>query len=274
MSAPECCVLIPYLEAGDELAAAVRSLLPLPAGVDVLVVDDGSTELPAAAVVAGSPDLADLAALDRLRVVALPRNRGIEHALNAGLEHVYGRYELVARLDCGDTSSPDRLGKQLAVMRARPSLAVVGSWVEFVDPAGRSLYVLRQPVDDRSIRAAMRVNAAFTHPAVMMRTSAVAEAGGYPVDRRAAEDFALFWALLGIGEGHNIPEVLTRCQISPTGISNLSRRRQLRSRITVLVEQFQWSPVAVYGIVRAVLQLATPRSATVAARRLVAHRDR
>lgn len=265
----KCCVLIPYYEAGDELASAVRSLLPLPPGVDVLVVDDGSIERPAEDVVARC---ADLAAFGRLRVVVLPRNRGIEHALNAGLEHVHGRYDLVARLDCGDTSTRDRLAKQLAVMRERPALAVVGSWVEFVDAAGRGLYVLRQPVDDRSIRAAMRVNAAFTHPAVMMRTAAVAAAGGYPVDRRAAEDFALFWALLEHGEGHNIPEVLTRCQISVGGISTRSRRRQIRSRIAVLVEHFDRSPRAVYGIVRAVLQLATPRSATVAARRLVGRR--
>ena len=268
MTAPgECCVLIPYYEAGERrVAAAVHSLLPLPPGVDVLVVDDGSTEQPAQSVIAQSPTLAAVA---RLRVISLARNMGIEHALNFGLEHIYGRYEFVARLDCGDTSSADRLEKQRAVMLERPSLVVVGSWVEFVDPAGRSLYVLRQPVDDRSIRTTMRVNAAFTHPAVMLRTSVVAEAGGYPVDRHAAEDFALFWAVLELGEGHNIPEVLTRCQISAHGISNLRRKRQIRSRITVLVEHFEWSPVAVYGVARAVLQLATPRSATVAGRRLI-----
>jgi glycosyltransferase, family 2 len=105
----------------------------------------------------------------------------------------------------------------------------------------------------------MRVNCAITHPAAMFRREAYDHAGGYPMSYPAAEDYGLFAQMLATSEAANIPQVLVRCRTGDGGISENRRRTQLVSRCRILLRHFDGHPMAVYGILRAVVQLATPR---------------
>lgn len=255
------CVLIPYFEAGAALTNSLDSLDPIE-DLHAVVVDDGSRIRLAADALKGWNGSVGVT------LIELPENRGIEHALNAGLEHLVNEYEYIARLDCGDLCIRGRLRKQLSYMESHNECALVGSWVDFVTPSGEFLYTLRQPSDPKGIKRRMFVNCAFTHPSVVIRSSVVAELGGYPTDRPAAEDFALFSRIARVHEVSNINEPLVACLIDPGGISNVRRRVQLRSRIRILQENFEPSGIAVYGLVRAFVQLLTPRTVTVRLRRL------
>ncbi|MCW2864071.1 MAG: CDP-glycerol:poly(glycerophosphate)glycerophosph otransferase [Actinoallomurus sp.] len=93
-------VVIVYNDAG-RLARAVRSVLGQSlAGVEVVVVDDASTDATprvTAALAAASPD--------RVRVVTLPENSGgCGRPRNVGIDHARGRY--VMFLDSDDTLDP------------------------------------------------------------------------------------------------------------------------------------------------------------------------
>ncbi|MGI5231886.1 bifunctional glycosyltransferase/CDP-glycerol:glycerophosphate glycerophosphotransferase [Actinoallomurus sp. CA-142502] len=93
-------IVIVYNDAG-RLARAVRSVLAQSlAGVEVVIVDDASTDATprvAARLAAGRPD--------RVRVITLPENSGgCGRPRNAGMEQARGRY--VMFLDSDDTLDP------------------------------------------------------------------------------------------------------------------------------------------------------------------------
>src|SRR5690349_2600271 len=96
MSAPLVSVVIPVFDGEAYLAAAIESALAKTyARVEVIVVDDGSTD--------GS---ASVAARYDVRLVR-QSNRGVSAACNAGVEAARG--ELIAFLDADDLWPPERL---------------------------------------------------------------------------------------------------------------------------------------------------------------------
>ena len=226
------CLVIPYYEAGEDLVDSLASVRLEPTDL-IIVVDDGSRRCPA-------KDLVPEAVGDTpLRLVELARNSGITAALRAGISNAPPDFALIARLDCGDTCHPERFTKQRDFLLGHRDIALVGSWVDFVSPDGSFLYRLEQPARPSAVRRRMRVNCAITHP--------------------AAEDYGLFAQMLATSEAANIPQVLVRCRTGDGGISENRRRTQLVSRCRILLRHFDGHPMAVYGILRAVVQLATPR---------------
>ena len=255
------CLVIPYYEAGEDLVDSLASVRLEPTDL-IIVVDDGSRRCPA-------KDLVPEAVGDTpLRLVELARNSGITAALRAGISNAPPDFALIARLDCGDTCHPERFTKQRDFLLGHRDIALVGSWVDFVSPDGSFLYRLEQPARPSAVRRRMRVNCAITHPAAMFRRDAYDRVGGYPTRFPAAEDFALFSLMLQHGEAANIPQALVRCRTGDGGISDRRRRTQLASRCRILLERFDWHPLAVYGLLRAVGQMATPRSWSTRAHRI------
>ncbi|HET7389109.1 MAG TPA: glycosyltransferase [Nocardioidaceae bacterium] len=251
-----CCALIPYFEAGDALLSSIDSIGESPR-VDVLVVDDGSRTWPARDALSGYSGSLEV------RLIELPENRGIAHALNAGLAEIVDRYDFVARLDCGDTCVNDRIRRQIDYLDNNPDCWLVGSWVECVSREGCHLYELRHPTTPEEIRRRMFVNSAFSHPAVMFRSTLITELGNYPTNRPFAEDFSFFRAVVRHHQGANLPCVMVRYVIDAQAVSTRRRRRQLLSRLRVLLDNFEPKGIAFYGLLRTCLQLLMPRSVTV-----------
>ncbi|KAF0814543.1 UDP-Gal:alpha-D-GlcNAc-diphosphoundecaprenol beta-1,3-galactosyltransferase [Andreprevotia sp. IGB-42] len=232
--------------------------------VDVYVVDDGSTRTPLDEAAAR----AAFRAQGTLHLLYLPQNRGIEHALNTGLQAIVDAgYDYCARLDCDDRVAADRFARQQAYMDTHPQVALLGSAVTFFDASG-DRFTLHQPQSHAEIVRQMHDDNAFTHPAVMFRVAAVQEIGLYPVDTPAAEDFAYFWHFVARYQTANLPDVLTWSEYNDSGISLSRRRRQQWSRFKVLARHFDWAPrsllmlakplvwqVLPFGVVRAVRQV-------------------
>ncbi|OLT01418.1 glycosyltransferase [Pseudonocardia sp. CNS-004] len=110
-------IVLPCL---DEAAALPAVLAELPAGLPVIVVDNGSTD-----------DTAAVAAAHGARVVVEPR-RGYGAAVHAGL--LAARAEIVAVLDGDGSLDPSVLGPMAAAVRGGADLAVgrrvpgAGAW--------------------------------------------------------------------------------------------------------------------------------------------------
>ncbi|PZQ50770.1 MAG: glycosyl transferase [Rhodovulum sulfidophilum] len=248
---PPVCVLIPVWKDPEGLARTLATLADDPLPFDVVVIDDGSPEPVACPGFAGP---------HRVTLLRLPANRGIEHALNAGLEVILARgYRYVARLDCGDIPLAGRLARQVAHLDAHPEIGVLGTWARCVDDAGGYLFTLRLPPDHAGIMRRQRYVPALLHPTVMIRADALRAAGLYSDRYKAAEDYDLFFRVARHYQLANIPEPLTEYIISPNGTTSRKRRRTLTSRLRLQRAHFTWSdPHAWLGVGQTLLFLGLP----------------
>ncbi|CAM5211881.1 hypothetical protein CDEF62S_05354 [Castellaniella defragrans] len=252
----DTCVLIPYFEAGEGLLNSLSSIreeiLPF-----VCVVDDGSTEKRAETVLSGynGPLFVHL--------ICMTKNSGIEVALNTGLDFCIPRFKYIARLDCWDLSIPFRLEYQRAFLVAHPDIVLVGGWAEMTDFNKNKLFTLRHPTESSIIKKRMFLNSQFTHPAIMFRGSVFEHSGRYPTTYPAAEDLALYFKIIKLFETANLPFPVVSCVIDPRGISTVKRKHQLKSRIRLILKNFDGSSWAFIGLFRAVITYFLPRSVTV-----------
>lgn len=248
---PEVCVLIPAWKDQAGLDRTLEALGREAFAFDIVVVDDGSPEPIVCAARAGAH------AVTQER---LPRNQGIEHALNAGLRLILARgYRYVARLDCGDLPMPGRLERQAAFLDDNPEVGVVGTWARCVDDAGAYLFTLRLPTRDEAIRRRQRYVPGLLHPTVMIRAEALREAGLYSDRYRTAEDYDLFVRIGRTRRLANIPEALTEYVVSASGTTARRRRRTLVSRLRVQLSNHAWGdPHAYLGIARTLVFMAIP----------------
>jgi succinoglycan biosynthesis protein ExoO len=128
---PDVSFVIAAFNVQASLARAIRSALDQRnVTVEVVVVDDCSTD--------GTVDVARSFPGDAVRVVALENNRGPGGARNAGLEVAEGRW--ISVLDSDDTVYPDRLdrmirrGERLEAQIVVDNLDVVQETVDLREP--------------------------------------------------------------------------------------------------------------------------------------------
>jgi len=252
--ASDTVVLIPHYNNIDGLKQSLLSISNSTTCVDVLIVDDGSDITVEADV------------LRRIhpstRVIFSPENQGIEHALNRGLRHILDNesYKYVARCDAEDVCAPERFLKQREFLEDNPDVFLVGSWAIFVDSSDRPLWKFCPPVEHKHIQRQMFLNNMFCHPTVMCRVEMFSEVGFYSTQHPSAEDYALFFKVTRRFHVANIPEYLVRTYVLPEGISLGRRDRQLRSRLRIILDNFDFSPWAFYGLIRNLLLWFLPHS--------------
>ncbi|MEM6749781.1 MAG: glycosyltransferase family 2 protein [Planctomycetota bacterium] len=187
MPDPRVTVVMPMRNARPWVAEALRSILDEPGcppeALEVVVIDDGSTDGSADAVA----ELSDA----RIRVVPGPR-RGISAAFNAGLAEARGG--VLMRCDADDVYEPGRVGRQLASLEEDAELAAVCGPFVMIDRQGRALSEVKpdlgtDPVDltDELLHGKTR-----THLCTYaMRTELVRELGGCRPFFEIAEDLDL-----------------------------------------------------------------------------------
>ena len=233
--APLVSVVLPVRNGMPFVRDAVASILgQTHTGFELLLIDDGSRD----GTRAWADDLQD----SRIRVVD-SRGRGIVAALNMGLDDARG--ELVARHDADDRSQPHRFATQVAFLRARPEVAVVGSRVDFVDEADRpveNVWVadVRRLHDAAcapdEMRRLLPLTCALVHGSVMARAAVLREAGGYRQEFEWAEDYDLWLRLLPRHAFAKVPERLYVHRLHLQQASGHYRELQLCRSIRAKVE--------------------------------------
>lgn len=225
MSDPSISVVMGVFNAASGLTATLDGILgQRDAGFEVVIVDDGSTDETAAIVDA-------YAARDpRVRVIH-QENRGLTRALIAGCASARGKF--IARHDAGDTSVPDRLAKQYALLAANRELAFVSSWTELVGPEGESLMIAkgtgraREPVSILDQGEQWRViDGPAHHGSVMFSRAAYERAGGYRAEFYVGQDWDLWYRLAALGKFQMIEEVQYVARLTPNDLSVTAKDQQ------------------------------------------------
>lgn len=175
---PRVSVVVPLYNQGDYVRAALDSVLAQTVDdLEVLVVDDASTDHGPSVV----ESLSDL----RVRLLRHDRNLGPSRARNTGLKHAAG--EAVAALDADDVWAPDKLAKQCTVLAHRSDVGAVFTAAHLMDAQGKPVreappqaQLLQGPGDRaRWLREGLLGHASFCHSSALIRRDVHVAAGGY-----------------------------------------------------------------------------------------------
>ena len=238
-------VLIPHYNGVDDLIRSIKSINETIV-VDILIVDDGSDkEIP------NIVKLRQIYSHGEIFLEVLNKNKGIEHALNWGLQLIETMdYEFIGRLDSGDFCVKDRFKKQLSYLKTNPETYLLGTWANIINEKGDLLYVLKHPTSYNEIKHKMFTNSMFVHPSVVFRKSVISQIGYYPVKYKAAEDYAFFFNIVNKLKSENLAEPLLNYVIDDKSISSIKRKQQVWSRIRVILHNFKFGFYPIVGLLR------------------------
>lgn len=126
-----------------------------------------------------------------LKIISFEENKGLGAALAEGLKNC--TFDIVARMDADDISSPNRFEKQLKFLKNNPDIDVVSCFVAaFEETSEKPLFIRRGPLLHEQIEKQFRFRFCMNHPATMFRRGTVLKAGNYP-DMARLQDYHL-WA--------------------------------------------------------------------------------
>lgn len=223
---PRASVVITCHNQGAFLAQAIESALAQTyPGVEVIVVDDGSTD-ETAEVAARYPDV---------RLVSQPR-AGLPAARNAGLGLCTG--DVVTFLDADDRLLPHAVETGVRALLAHPEAACVAGHYRLIDAAGTvTAEWTRAPVDFDPYAALLRRNHIGMHAAVLYRRAVLVELGGFDTTLRACEDYDVY---LRLARAHDIHVHGVLIAEYRRHAGNLSRDPVLMLEAALRVHRRQW----------------------------------
>lgn len=250
-------VLIPHYNNLQGLQKSLQSIYHS-SGLDVLVIDDGSNK-------DNLPDTNKIREIANnnitVKFIYLSKNRGIANALNVGLKEIVtlNQYEFIARLDCGDTCVKNRFKIQEDFLTKNNDHSLVGSWVQWMcNKTDKVLFTFKPPVSHKKIKNRMSIRCNLIHPSVMYKLSVVKEIGHYPVNYRAAEDYAYFFKIAKHSKVANIPKFLTTTEHNTNGITNKDKKSQNKSKLKVVLKHGRKDLFLLYGVLYNFALILTP----------------
>lgn len=196
-------VVIPAYNAARFLPRCLKSVFAQTLKpVEVIVVDDGSTD-----------DTAAVAAALGARVVS-QANGGVSAARNTGIRIASGDW--LALLDADDLWAPEKLERQAA--RIRPETVLVYTGIRIFDDNGVRG---EQPAPEAaSARKMLRYRNPITPSTVLARREILMRGGGFREDIRACEDWEMWNRLRRLGQFEAVTEVLTEYYVYPNSLSS------------------------------------------------------
>ncbi len=237
---PLVSVVIPAFNRERYVGQAVCSALDQThRNVEVIVIDDGSTDGTIAAIEA----IRD----ERLRLIRQPGNRGVSAARNAGIAAAGG--EFIAFLDSDDAMYPERIERQVGAFREDPALTICGTGTVVIDEEGREVRVPWVPImGDYELKWHGLWGPSTHMPTVMVRRGAIMERGVlFDEALDLGEDFDFTSRVLYAGRGDNVSAPLTMAREHPNS-SLADRNPECVNRLNQTITKMSVRNMAMCGI--------------------------
>jgi glycosyltransferase involved in cell wall biosynthesis/GT2 family glycosyltransferase len=219
---PLVSVLVAVYNGERYLRAALESIRrQTVSDFELVVVDDGSTDLtPAVLAAFGDP---------RLRIVRNEERLGLAGALNRGLDEARGRY--VARMDADDVAFPHWLERVLARLGSPPDVALVGAGVLEMEVGGRfGAAHVPEPGPAVTRWYSLFSSSPFFHNTVVFDNELFRREGlRYDESFGESEDYELWTRVLRHAEADSLEEVLVVYRLHPEQASQ--RRSELQREL-------------------------------------------
>jgi glycosyltransferase involved in cell wall biosynthesis len=225
MDRPLVTAILPVFDRAGSIGRAIESVLAQTyAPVELIVVDDGSTD--------GTADVTDRYR-DRATILRQD-NRGAYAARNLALRHAKG--EFVAFIDSDDAWLPDKLARQVPLMRGDVGLVygdvtIVAAPRDDAPRTGRTSFTWVTPRRGHVLEGLAAGNFVPTCTALVRRT-ALEEIGGFPEESRISADYVA-WFRIAKRHGFDfVPNPVALYTLHEAGISyDLGRSLAARIRL-------------------------------------------
>lgn len=210
VAAPRVSVLMTIYNAGPYLRPAIDSLIAQTfPDWELIAVENGSTDQSMSVLKSYSDH--------RVRVFPLEKNIGRTPALRLAFEQARGEY--IAILDADDISAPGRLARQVEFLECHPDVALVGSWVQFIDEHGKVFGELKPPVNQRELQDCLGWANPIVHSSAVYRHELAKQVGGYPENFIWGQDFALTLTLAQRARIAIVDDFLCQLRMLRTGMT-------------------------------------------------------
>ena len=207
-------VIIPTYNREKTILRALQSVLDQTyTNLEVLVIDDGSTD--------GTADIVNSVADDRVKYVVLEKNGGPSNARNVGVQMAEG--EWIAFQDSDDCWHKDKLEVQMAYAKEHPEYAMVYCMYNAIVESGEQIIVPSKPwinpMEGNMVKTLLQRNM-IGAPTVVAKRDAFLKIGGFDTSYKALEDwdFAIHFAIEN--EIGFVTEALIDCYVSSSGVSS------------------------------------------------------
>lgn len=256
MQNPKVSVLMSVYNGARYLREAIDSILSQSFNdFEFIIIDDCSND--------NSPMiLKEYASQDtRIRLITNKFNLGLTRNLNKMIKEARGEY--LARFDCDDISLRERFKKQVEFLDNNSKIGMTSLWADIIDVNGNKMRTIKYPTIDEDLRKVLIKYNPFFHPGLMMRKSAVVEAGLYNEDWRFAQDYELYFRIAKKWKLANVPEILLKYRETNSSITADKNRKQvhfvLKAKIKALREG-QYSKWNYFYLLRSYISWVIPVS--------------
>jgi len=224
MTMPLVSVVLPTKNRARTVGAAARSVLgQTHSRLELIVVDDGSTD--------DTRTVLEALGDGRLRLLALPESRGASGARNVGIEAARGDW--IAFQDSDDRWMPDKLRRQVECALAHPGCIAVYTSYWRNDGTVREVRPCPEPGLDGDVLPRLARGNFITTQTLMVRADVVRSLGGFDGNLLALNDWDFVLRLAPHGPVHWVPEPLVDYRLQSDSLT-ASTDRFIRSYLHIL----------------------------------------
>lgn len=218
---------MPVYNAEEYLREAIDSILTQTlADLELLVINDGSTD-GSEAIVLSYQD-------PRIRYLHNGTNQGVVYSRNRGLELARGEY--IASMDADDISLPERLEKQVLYLDAHGHIGACGSSFEL-----SSGQIRQVPSSSKTLITSLAAGNCFAASTVMMRRRLLLDHGlRYQQEYMYSEDYDLWLQIAKHADLGAIPEVLLYYRVHQVSITHAFNTRQRIAAHHIRANWYEW----------------------------------
>lgn len=207
-------VIIPTYNREKTILRAVNSVLEQTyTNLEVLVIDDGSTD--------GTADIVNSIPDDRIKYVVLEQNGGPSRARNIGVQMATG--EWIAFQDSDDCWHNNKLELQMAYAKEHPGYSMIYCMYNAIMHYGQQVLVPSKPWPDimeGNMMPTLLKRNVIGAPTVMAKRNAFLEVGGFDTSYRALEDWEFVIRFAREYQIGFVSKPLIDCYVSNSGVSS------------------------------------------------------
>jgi len=224
MRIPKISVIMSVYNGEEYSEESIKSILSQSfKNFEFIIVDDGSFDRTPMI-------LKDWAKKDsRIKIITNKENIGLTRSLNKAIKIAQGEY--IARQDADDISMSERLEKQFEFLEKHDEIKILGTFSYGINQRGEILRKNISSVSFQEIKKSLIKRNPFIHSSIMIEKETLNKSGLYNEKFKTTQDYELWFRILKIAKGENLPLFLVKKRYLPSMISIQREKEQIKSML-------------------------------------------